>query len=232
MIEKRGIAVSPGVAIGPALVLDTEGVVVPPRMIPPAQVDTEIRRLTDALKQAEAEAEQRMRLLQMTVDPKLVPDITAIMAGHAFLFGQDHVLRSQVETLIRAQHFSAEYAVSRAVGDLVRQLSEGGGQFARITADLRDVEKQLVRILLGDRQTHLPANREPVIVLAHDLTPSETAQLDPQTVHAFATESGGPTSHTAIMAGALEIPAVVGIGRFLPDVSAGDLVIVDGRQGF
>jgi phosphotransferase system enzyme I (PtsI) len=97
------------------------------------------------------------------------------------------------------------------------------------------VEKQLVRILIGDGNRGscgpLAVGKDPVIVLAHDLTPSETAQLDTQTVHAFATESGGPTSHTAIMAGALEIPAVVGIGRFLPDVTAGETVIVDGRQG-
>jgi phosphoenolpyruvate-protein phosphotransferase (PTS system enzyme I) len=77
----------------------------------------------------------------------------------------------------------------------------------------------------------IPLATEPVIVLAHDLTPSETAGLDPDIVHAFATESGGPTSHTAIMADALGLPAVVGIGRFLTDVSGGDLVIVDGRKG-
>jgi phosphotransferase system enzyme I (PtsI) len=70
-----------------------------------------------------------------------------------------------------------------------------------------------------------------VIVIATDLTPSETAKLDSRMVHAFATESGGPTSHTAILAGALEIPAVVGLGSLLIDVSGGDLVIVDGQQG-
>src|SRR5262249_25184562 len=72
---------------------------------------------------------------------------------------------------------------------------------------------------------------EPVVVLAHDLTPSETAQLDPTKVHAFATEAGGRASHTAIMAGALEIPAVVGLGKFVTDVSGGDMGIVDGHHG-
>jgi phosphoenolpyruvate-protein phosphotransferase (PTS system enzyme I) len=73
--------------------------------------------------------------------------------------------------------------------------------------------------------------RQPVIVLAHDLTPSETAALDPKKVFAFVTEAGGRASHTAIMAGALEIPAVVGLGRFLSDISGGDSVIVDGNAG-
>src|SRR5262249_57757712 len=72
---------------------------------------------------------------------------------------------------------------------------------------------------------------EPVIVAAADLTASDTAGFSPRTVFAFATESGGPTSHTAILAGALEIPAVVGLGRFLTDVSGGDLVVVDGYKG-
>src|SRR5206468_4933778 len=73
--------------------------------------------------------------------------------------------------------------------------------------------------------------KEPVVVLAHDLTPSETASLDPKMVHAFATEAGGRASHTAIMAGVLEIPAVVGLGKFVTDVSGGDEVIVDGNRG-
>src|SRR5207244_6745044 len=82
-----------------------------------------------------------------------------------------------------------------------------------------------------NRPEHLQQLREPVIVLAHDLTPSETASLDSHKVFAFATEAGGRASHTAIMAGALEIPAVVGLGKFVTDVSGGDLVIVDGNRG-
>jgi phosphotransferase system enzyme I (PtsI) len=123
---KRGIAVSPGVAIGPALVLDTEGVVVPPRTVPPAQVDHEVARLSDALRLAAEEAEQRRRDVAARLPGGIAEDIGNIFGGHA-LFAQDHVLRGQVETLIRAQQFSAEYAVSRALGALVRQLGEGGG---------------------------------------------------------------------------------------------------------
>src|SRR6202022_3324077 len=94
-----------------------------------------------------------------------------------------------------------------------------------------DIEKRILRNLLGQRREQLQHLSEAVIVLAHDLTPSETASLDQSKVYAFATEAGGRTSHTAIMAGALEIPAVVGIGKFVPDVSGGDQVIVDGNRG-
>src|SRR5437016_2054607 len=103
--------------------------------------------------------------------------------------------------------------------------------FAARAADLFDLEKRLLRLLLGQRREQLQHLTEAVIVLAHDLTPSETAALDPRHVFAFATEAGGRASHTAIIAGALEIPAVVGLGKFVTDVSGGDLVIVDGNRG-
>src|SRR5262249_13819324 len=99
------------------------------------------------------------------------------------------------------------------------------------TADLYDLEKRILTHLLGERREPLAKLTEPVIVLAYDLSPSETAMLDPNRVYAFATEHGGRASHTAIMANALSIPAVVGLGKFLSDVVGGDLVIVDGTRG-
>ncbi len=105
-----------------------------------------------------------------------------------------------------------------------------GGYLADRVADLFDIEKRILRHLLGQRREQLRDLREPVVVLAHDLTPSETATLDPHRVHAFATEAGGRASHTAIVAGVLDIPAVVGLGPFITDVSGGDIVIVDGHR--
>jgi phosphotransferase system enzyme I (PtsI) len=97
--------------------------------------------------------------------------------------------------------------------------------------DIYDIEKSLLRNLLGQRRETLAAISQPVIVLAHNLTPSETATLDRRFVKGFATELGGPGSHTAIVAEGLEIPAVVGVGPFLADVSGGEPVILDGNQG-
>ena len=90
---------------------------------------------------------------------------------------------------------------------------------------------RLLRQLLGESREELRNLTEPVILLAHDLTPSETATLDTKFVLGFATEVGGHTSHTAILAGALEIPAVVGLGRCLSSVSGGEAVILDGDHG-
>ncbi len=226
---KRGIAVTPGVAVGPALVLDTEGVVISQRTVPAEQVEAEVRRLHEALAQAAADARERQR----DISEKLGADIGDIFHAHAIL-AEDPKLRENLETLIRTQRFTAEYAVSRHIRTYVKRFDNlpADHQFVRLRADLLDLEKNVLAHLMGVAGSGpIPLAAEPVIVLAHDLTPSETAGLKTDFVHAFATESGGPTSHTAIMADALGLPAVVGIGRFLTDVSGGDLVIVDGREG-
>jgi phosphotransferase system enzyme I (PtsI) len=226
---KRGIAVTPGVAIGPALVLDTEGVVISQRTVPADQTEDEVRRLADALTQAAADSLDRERGLS----ENLRQQIGDILQGHAFLY-QDPTLRHKIEALIRSERYTAEYAVSRHIRSVIKQIDDlpTDHPWKRFRTDFLDLEKQvLARLMRVVGNGPIPLSTEPVIVLAHDLTPSETAGLDPEIVHAFATESGGPTSHTAIMADALGLPAVVGIGRFLTDVSGGDLVIVDGRKG-
>jgi phosphotransferase system enzyme I (PtsI) len=155
----------------------------------------------------------------------------AIFGAHALLV-EDPTLTREVEGLIRDQGHAAEYAVSRVMRRHAKALeSLDRGHFATRAADLFDIEKAILRNLLGERRENLQQLKEPVVVLAHDLTPSETAALDPKMVHAFATEAGGRASHTAIMAGVLEIPAVVGLGKFLTDVSGGDAIIVDGTRG-
>src|SRR5262249_12625528 len=100
-----------------------------------------------------------------------------------------------------------------------------------LPADLHEFKNRIPKLLPGARGEPLQDLREPVVVLARDLTPSETAALDRNKVFAFATEHGGKTSHTAIMANALELPAVVGLGHFLDEVASGDTVIVDGSEG-
>ena len=224
---KRGIAVSPGVAIGPALVLDTEGFRIPQRSILPAQTAGETARLRRALAAAIGETLAQ----QESITAKLGPQYGAIFAAHTFLLSDPTLVR-EIESLICEEHFAAEYAVSRIMRQHAKTLeSVEGGHFASRVSDIFDLEKRLLGLLLGQRRENLQHLSEPVLVLAHDLTPSETASLDTVHVHGFATEAGGRTSHTAIVAGVLEIPAVVGLGKFVTDVSGGDLAIVDGNRG-
>jgi phosphotransferase system enzyme I (PtsI) len=225
---KRGIPVSAGVAIGPALVLDTEWYRIPQRFVEPAQVGAEVERLHKALQAAA----QVARGHQRAVDHRLGRKYAAIFEAHALLI-EDPSLIAELENFIHAERSAAEYAVSRVMRQYAKALEDIGHDTALATrvSDLYDIERTILGHLLGQRREQLTHLQESVIVLAHDLTPSETAMLDPKMVHAFATEAGGRASHTAIMAGALEIPAVVGLGDFVTDVSGGDLVIVDGNRG-
>ncbi len=224
---KHGIPASPGIAIGPALVLDTEGVHIPRRTVPADQIPGELARLQSALHQATEDSRRREQ--EMTT--RLGKDIGKIFASHALLLS-DQALRFDIEMLMRAESYSAEYAVSRCIRSRVKSLDDTGNEIAqRIRADFIDVEKQVLHRLLGARSDSLEIATQNVIVLANDLTPSETAIFNTKTVQAFATESGGATSHTAILAGALNIPAVVGLGKLLNDVSGGDIVIIDGYEG-
>jgi phosphotransferase system enzyme I (PtsI) len=223
---KRGIAVSPGVAIGPALVVDTEGYRIPRRLIEASQRGAETERLGAAL----AAAAQEARAHRDAITQKLGKHSGAIFAAHAMII-EDPELVDEAQSLIREQSYSAEYAVSRVIRRYAKEWESLEDRFSTRTSDLFDIEKSILRSLLGAKSEGLKRLREPVVVLAHDLTPSETAQLDPKLVYAFATEAGGRASHTAILAGVLEIPAVVGLGRFLTDISGADEVIVDGNRG-
>jgi phosphoenolpyruvate-protein phosphotransferase (PTS system enzyme I) len=224
---RRGIAVSPGVAIGPALVLDNEGMRIPHRSIEPAQARAEMDRLGCALARAGADARENQRDLS----DRLGKQYGAIFAAHALLI-EDPGLLKELEQEIAQKYHTAEYAVSRVMRRHAKALeSLNNPLFSTRAADLFDIEKNVLRQLLGSQGELLQGLKQPVVVLARDLTPSETAALDPKLVFAFATEAGGRASHTAIRAGVLEIPAVVGLGRFLTDVSGGDSIIVDGNRG-
>jgi len=224
---RRGIPVSKGVAIGPALILDTEGVRISAQTIHPNDVDGEITRLHTALTAGAAASRQRQKLLVAKLGA-----LSQIFDAHAHFY-EDPTIIADFEYQIREKYYTAEYAVSVTLRSIVRvfERSDLGDRATRVRADFIDFEKNLLAILTGGRTEPLVNANEPVIVLANDLTPSETAHFDRTKVRALATESGGATSHTAILAGAMEIPAIVGIGRFLSDVSGGDTVIIDGTQG-
>ena len=234
MEYRHGKGVSPGIAIGPALVLDTEGVLIPHRTVPPEQVGAEIARLRRALDEVATAA--RADRERMTA--KLGPAFGNVYGAQQSLI-EDRLLRTQIEARIQSQNYSAEYAVSRVIRDFVKTLEATGARAGdagaaavrRQATEFIDIERQVLAALLGHPSNPFGDLTEPVIVLANDLMPSDTADFTARTVRAFATESGGTTSHTAILAGALELPAVVGIGRFLTDVSGGDTVIIDGDKG-
>jgi phosphotransferase system enzyme I (PtsI) len=227
MERLQGIAVSPGVAIGEALILDNEGFRIPRRFVGRDAVDEELARLGGAIEAAAAEVDRN----RARVEKELGGEYAAIFSAHLQMLN-DRRLRQELEEMIRTRHYSPEYSVSRALGKYAKVFQSLDGEYmAERANDIFDIQKRLLRHLLGTARQELAQVTSPVLVLAHNLTPSETANLNPQFVMGLVTEVGGPGSHTAIVAEGLGIPAVVGVGNFLTDVSGGETVIIDGDQG-
>ncbi|MFZ1934219.1 MAG: phosphoenolpyruvate--protein phosphotransferase [Thermoguttaceae bacterium] len=227
MQKLQGIAVSPGVAIGEALVMDTEGFRIPRRFVARDAVVDELERLDKAIAAAAAEISHHRE----SVSAELGEKYGAIFEAHLQML-QDSRLRSELEEMIRQRHYSPEYAVSRILRRYAQVFQRLETSYlAERANDIFDIEKRLLRHLLGRRREGISNLASPVLVLAHNLTPSETSNLDRRFVRGFVTEIGGPGSHTAIVAEALEIPAVVGTGPFLTEVSGGELTIIDGDKG-
>jgi phosphotransferase system enzyme I (PtsI) len=226
MLKLQGIAVSPGVTIGEALVLDSEGFRIPRRFVERSAVDTELARLAHAIGETAREMERNRDAIRA----ELGEQYAAIFEAHLAML-HDEKLQRELQTAVRDRNWWPEYAVSRTLRRYAKVFQSLDNHISQRAHDIYDIEKSLLRNLLGQRRETLAAISQPVIVLAHNLTPSETATLDRRFVKGFATELGGPGSHTAIVAEGLEIPAVVGVGPFLADVSGGEPVILDGNQG-
>ena len=223
----QGIAVAPGVAIGEALIVDSEGFRIPSRFVMRDVVEDEIARLDRAVLAVGEEMERNRE----TISVQLGEQCGAIFSAHLQIL-QDSKLRDAWHARIRERHNSPEYAVSSTLREYAKVFqSLDSGAHRALAADIFDIEKRLLHHLLGrscEEITHLTS---PVVLLAHDLTPSEAANLDRENVLGFAIEQGGPGGHIAIVAEALELPAVVGLGQFVLDVSGGDKVIIDGDHG-
>lgn len=227
MQRLQGIAVSPGVAIGEAMVMDNEGFRIPRRFVSRDAVEDEMQRMHAAIEAAGQEIERNRDV----VSRELGPQYGAIFSAHLQMLN-DPRLRSELDAMVGDRHYSPEYAVSRTLRRHAKVFQAIQSSYlAERATDIFDIEKRLLRNLLGRRREELSSLTVPVVVLAHNLTPSETANLDRKLVRGFVTEVGGAGSHTAIVAEGMEIPAVVGIGPFLTDVSGGDLVIIDGDNG-
>lgn len=228
MLKKEGIGASGGVAIGPAFVLDAEGVRIRRRYINHDEIQHELSRFHKALETALGEIEDT----ETSVAAKIGQDYGEIFSVHRRMLDDTH-LRGQIEELIGERLCTAEHAVAKTLRTYSRMFLREAkdGYLAQRVTDIDDVEHRLLRALLGQRQEDLSHLNEPVIVIARDLTPSQTVSFDPKKILGFATNAGGRTSHSAIVARALKIPAVVALGDIVGDVSGGDIVIIDGNEG-
>jgi len=222
---KRGIPVSPGVVVREAFVLDTEEFRIPRRKISTSEIDHETERLQMAIEEAIEDVRQN----QQNAEKKIGKKYLAIFDSHARML-VDPLLKDEIVARIRDEQVTAEFAVSKVMRRYVRLLLATEYTASRVP-DVNDVQMRLLRKLLGEKRQQLHTLASPVVVIAHDLTPSDTVNFDKDRVAGFATNAGGRTSHTAIMARAMGIPAVVGLVDVTGDVTGGDCVVIDGNTG-
>ncbi|MCD4830893.1 MAG: phosphoenolpyruvate--protein phosphotransferase [Anaerohalosphaeraceae bacterium] len=222
---KKGIAVSPGIAIAKALVIDAEDYRIPRRSILASAKVGEVKKVREAFRKAVAELEKTDS--QSLAESK-IKDIFAVHLR----FLRDRSLRKKITDLVYNDLLTAEYAVSTTLRDIANHFaSVQDAYISERAADIYDIEKRLLKHLLGKKREDAEHISYEVVVIAHELSPTQTASFDRSFIKGFATDAGGRTSHTAIVARSLGIPAVVGLENVTSNVNPAAMVIIDGNRG-
>ncbi|WP_110931843.1 phosphoenolpyruvate--protein phosphotransferase [Paenibacillus bouchesdurhonensis] len=225
MLNIQGIAASAGVAIAPVFKLEHPDYTVKHRGI--EDTAAEITRLEEAL----SKSQQELEAIKARTQQELGEKKAEIFESHLLILNDPELL-TPVRDKINTEKVSAEYALNETAQQFISMFENMKSDYLRErAADMKDVTKRVLTHLLGLNYVNPAEISEEVIVVAEDLTPSDTAQLNRKYVKGFTTNIGGRTSHSAIMARSLEIPAVVGTKDVLSKVSNGDLLIVDGLDG-
>jgi len=227
MIIIKGIAASPGIAIGKAYVLEDEEIVVTRVDIPRDRLHAEVQRFKAAQKATHRDldaAEAKVLKLLGRKHAKLID-------AHRLIL-RDTLITHDVPKRILSEGVNAEFALSEALEAVNQQFEKLKDEFFRERRhDLFDVGKRLLAHLLRHARRSLADVKEPCILISRNLLPSDTINLQESCILGFATDLGGKTSHTAILAQSLEIPAVVGLSDVSRRVKTGDTVVLDGEQG-
>ena len=219
-----GIGVSPGLVAGPVARM-APGIIEPEiaTLEPSKDLEKECDRVAAAAQRVKKNLE--LSAAQAKGEGRTLLETTAQMAA-------DPTLTSSAQAMIRERRLVPERAVWEAAGTLAAMLKSLGGYMAERTRDVADVRDRIVAVLTDAPMPGIPVLPEPFVLVAEDLAPADTALLDPEKVVAFITSEGGPTSHTAILARALGMPAIVGTGSEVTDqLHDGDIVLVDGTKG-
>jgi phosphotransferase system enzyme I (PtsI) len=225
-----GIGASPGIAIGRCWPVDRRKVRTPKRRLGPDEVDAELSRLKVALELSDLQLEDVRRKVE--AEGTGTGEHTAIIDMHRMML-KDEMLVLEAQQLIRGERINAEWAVKRAVRKIKAAFPESADEyFKERRADVDFVGERIIKNLLGQQVDAEERPPDGAIIVAHDLAPADTALLlHDRRVGAFVTDAGAKTSHTAIVARALEVPAVVAVGRITALADRGDWIVVDGARG-
>jgi phosphotransferase system enzyme I (PtsI) len=226
MEVKKGIAVSPGIAIARALVIDSEESRIPRRSVRQGQVPGEVERVRETIKAAVVELTE-LEAAQ-GIEEGQIKDIFAVHRR----FLRDKTLRDRIVKMVEDEKVTAEYAVSMTMHQIAEHFSQVKDRYiSERSADMYDLEKRLLRHLLGGVKQDIADIAEQVVIVAHELTPTQTANFNRTYIKGLATDAGGRTSHTAIVARSMGIPAVVGLEDITGSLAGSDVVIIDGNHG-
>jgi len=223
----QGIAASPGIAIGRAFVFDPRRPVIEAHLLSKNEIEPEVERFRRAVERTKKQIERLRQQIRRQVDERLA----AIFDTHLLILEDPSFTDDTVERIQR-ERTNAEFLFNAQVQKMLARFEKIQDEmFSARAADVNDVAQRVLANLTVQEQPVLSALREPAIVVANDLGPSDTAHMSKEKVIGFATDRGGPTSHTAIMAKALEIPAVVATAELTQHVRTGDQLVVDGVGG-
>ncbi len=221
----KGIAASNGIAIAKAFKL------IEPELTVVKETVSDIAAETAKYEQALVQTTEDLKKIKVKAAQNLSEEEAAVFDAHINM-ANDPELLSQVVDKIKSESVNAAYAFDEVSNMFVMMFESMDNEYFRErAADIKDIKKRILAHLLGVKVNDPSTIDEQVIIIAEDLTPSDTAQLDRNFVKGFATNIGGRTSHSAIMARSLEIPAIVGTKTILTDVQDGDMLILDGLEG-
>lgn len=218
-----GILASPGIAFAKALLLKEDEIVLNQTPITDDQIDSEVARFYDA----RTKSSQQLHTIKEMAGKTFGEEKEAIFEGHIMLL-EDEELEGDILSLIRDEQVSADKAIHQVIEQYAAMMAELDDPYLRERAtDFRDIGTRLIKNALGMDIVNLSTIDEEVILVAKDLTPSETAQINLNFVRGFVTDIGGRTSHTSIMARSLELPAIVGTNNVTELVKTGDFLVLD-----
>ena len=227
MIQLKGIAAAGGISIGPAYLLGREEFVVLREAISWTDIPVQIQLFEEALIQTRREIIE----LQKKINSDMGQEEAQIFDAHLLVL-EDRMLIEEVISRLKKEQLNVAYIFSEVLKKYIGVFLKIEDEYLKErAADINDVGKRILRNLLGEEKRGLGDVGVKAIIVAHDISPSDTAAMHTKSVAAFVTDIGGKTSHTAIMAKSLEIPAVVGLEGVTSKVSPGDMLIVDGSMG-
>lgn len=222
----RGISVAPGVAIGSAVVLEAEDYRIPYRTVPAEEVSKELSLLSSAIE----DSIQELNTQATWLNTHLGHDAANVFEWHIGVLKDDR-LRGNIEAMIREERAAAAYAASTVMRKYQQRFMQMSDPLlVERIRDVQDIERRLLRNILGEAREDLAHLSKPVILVSHDLTPTQTAQLAETKVAGVALDAGAATSHTAILLRSWGRPGVIGLNDVSTRVSGGDLVIIDGSN--